>query len=211
LKRSISAHWRAFHCAISMSAAAFRRLISASAAAACRAISICACAAVTAGSADGSGSVLTAAPCSPAPSMPVRKYYSARRRRLALDRTEQCCGVCLLTLRKEDWHMGVLFPVILSRADLIRAEAKTCADRSRRDLTPVASGDEILSFGFAQDRRFAPGRSYSAGNDNCRHPRPATNVLATNVFRRPKWPALTALTAPTPDTCRHAMRRPGAV
>jgi hypothetical protein len=32
--------------------------------------------------------------------------------------------------------MGVLFPVILSRADLIRAEAKTCADRSRRDLTP---------------------------------------------------------------------------
>jgi hypothetical protein len=166
---------------------------------------------VTAGSADGSGSVLTAAPCSPAPSMPVRKYYSARRRRLALDRTEQCCGVCLLTLRKEDWHMGVLFPVILSRADLIRAEAKTCADRSRRDLTPVASGDEILSFGFAQDRRFAPGRSYSAGNDNCRHPRPATNVLATNVFRRPKWPALTALTAPTPDTCRHAMRRPGAV
>ena len=89
--------------------------------------------------------------------------------------------------------MGVLFPVILSRADLIRAEAKTCADRSRRDLTPVASGDEILSFGFAQDRRFAPGRSYSPGNDNCRHPRPATNVLATNVFRRPKWPALTAL------------------
>ena len=59
--------------------------------------------------------------------------------------------------------MGILFPVILSRADLIRAEAK------------------ILSFGFAQDRRFASGRSYSARDDNCRHPRPATNVSATNV------------------------------
>ena len=38
------------------------------------------------------------APRSPAPSMPVRKYYSARRRRLPLDRTEQCCGVSLSTL-----------------------------------------------------------------------------------------------------------------
>ncbi len=51
--------------------------------------------------------------------------------------------------------MGILFPVILSRADLIRTEAKACAERVRRDLMPVASGDEILSFGFAQDRRFA--------------------------------------------------------
>jgi len=39
----------------------------------------------------------TDAPRSPAPSMPVRKYYSARRRRFALDRTEQCCGVSLPT------------------------------------------------------------------------------------------------------------------
>src|SRR5260370_15479045 len=30
-----------------------------------------------------------------APSMPVRKYYSAPVKTLALDRTEQCCGVCL--------------------------------------------------------------------------------------------------------------------
>src|SRR5260370_42198772 len=29
------------------------------------------------------------------------------------------------------------------------------------------------------------------------HPQPATNVSATNVFRRPKWPALIALIAPT--------------
>jgi len=28
--------------------------------------------------------------------------------------------------------MGILFPVILSRANLIRAEAKACAERSRR-------------------------------------------------------------------------------
>ena len=38
------------------------------------------------------------APRSPAPFMPVRKYYSARRRSLALDSPEQCCGVCLPTL-----------------------------------------------------------------------------------------------------------------
>jgi hypothetical protein len=82
--------------------------------------------------------------------------------------------------------MGVLFPVILSRADLIRAEAKTCADRSRRDLTPVASGDEILSFGFAQDRRFAPGRSYSAGNDNCRHPPAGDQRFGHQRFPSPK-------------------------
>jgi hypothetical protein len=31
------------------------------------------------------------------------------------------------------------------------------------------------------------------------HPRPATNVSATNVFCRPKWPALTA---PTPGAGR---------
>src|SRR5580692_4836014 len=30
--------------------------------------------------------------------MPVRKYYFARRRHLALDTPEQCCGVCLPTL-----------------------------------------------------------------------------------------------------------------
>src|SRR4030088_3333093 len=30
------------------------------------------------------------------------------------------------------------------------------------------------------------------------HPQPATNVSATNVFHRPKWAALTALTALTP-------------
>ena len=35
------------------------------------------------------------APRSPAPSMPVRKYYSARRRHFPLDAPEQCCGVCL--------------------------------------------------------------------------------------------------------------------
>ena len=115
--------------------------------------------------------------------------------------------------------MGILFPVILSRANLIRAEAKACAERSRRpalsaaegDPMSVASGDEILSFGFAQDRRFAPGRSYSARDDNCRHPRPATNVSVTNVFRRPKWPALIALTALTLGTYRRAMRRPWVV
>jgi hypothetical protein len=100
--------------------------------------------------------------------------------------------------------MGILFPVILSRADLIRAEAKACAERSRRDLMPVSSGDEILSFGFAQDRRFAQ-------DDNGRHLRPATNVSATNVFCRPKWPALTALIALTPGTYRRAMRRPCVV
>ena len=42
----------------------------------------------------------TAAPRAPAPSMPVRKYYSARRRHLPLDRTEQCCGVSLSTLTR---------------------------------------------------------------------------------------------------------------
>jgi hypothetical protein len=30
------------------------------------------------------------------------------------------------------------------------------------------------------------------------HPQPATNVSATNVFHRPEWAALTALTALTP-------------
>src|SRR5450631_4070388 len=39
------------------------------------------------------------------PSMPVRKYYSARRRNLPLDRTEQCCGVSLSTLTQEDRQM----------------------------------------------------------------------------------------------------------
>jgi len=38
------------------------------------------------------------APRAPAPSMPVRKYYSARRRHFPLDAPEQCCGVCLSTL-----------------------------------------------------------------------------------------------------------------
>ena len=33
--------------------------------------------------------------------MPVRKYYSARRRHLPLDRTEQCCGVSLPTLNDQ--------------------------------------------------------------------------------------------------------------
>jgi hypothetical protein len=46
------------------------------------------------------------APRSPAPAMPVRKYYSARRRHLPLDRTEQCCGVSLSTLTREDRHMA---------------------------------------------------------------------------------------------------------
>jgi hypothetical protein len=77
--------------------------------------------------------------------------------------------------------MGIYFAVILSEA---------------KDLMPVASGNEILR--FAQD-------------DNYRHPQPATNVSATNVFGRPKWPALIALIALTPGTYRHAMRRPCAV
>src|SRR5713226_480883 len=56
--------------------------------------------------------------------------------------------------------MGIFFPVILS-------EAKACPERSRRDLMPVASGDEILR--FAQD-------------DNSGRPQPATKVSATKVF-----------------------------
>src|ERR1700730_14745810 len=65
--------------------------------------------------------------------------------------------------------MSIFFSVILSRADLIRAEAKACPERSRRDLMPVAS-DEILR--FAQD-------------DNSKHHRPATKVSATKVSPRP--------------------------
>jgi hypothetical protein len=57
--------------------------------------------------------------------------------------------------------MGIFFSVILS-------EAKACPERSRRDLMPVASGDEILR--FAQD-------------DNGKHPQPATSVSATKVSR----------------------------
>src|ERR1700738_4655449 len=55
--------------------------------------------------------------------------------------------------------MSTFFPVILS-------EAKACPERSRRDLMPAASGDEILR--FAQD-------------DNGKHSQPATSVLATKV------------------------------
>src|ERR1700730_1501295 len=55
--------------------------------------------------------------------------------------------------------MGIFFSVILS-------EAKACPERSRRDLMPAASGDEILR--FAQD-------------DNGKHSQPATSVLATKV------------------------------
>jgi hypothetical protein len=55
--------------------------------------------------------------------------------------------------------MGIFFSVILSAA-------KACPERSRRDLMPVASGDEILR--FAQD-------------DNGKHPRPVTSVSATKV------------------------------
>jgi hypothetical protein len=39
-----------------------------------------------------------AAPRVSAPSLPVRKYYSARRRRFPLDAPAQCCGVSLPTL-----------------------------------------------------------------------------------------------------------------
>ena len=60
--------------------------------------------------------------------------------------------------------MGILFPVILS-------EAKACPERSRRDLMPVARGDEILR--FAQD-------------DGGAAPQPATNVSVTNVFQSAK-------------------------
>src|ERR1700730_17191518 len=56
--------------------------------------------------------------------------------------------------------ISTFFPVILS-------EAKACPERSRRDLMPVASGDEILR--FAQD-------------DNGKHLQPTTSVLATKVF-----------------------------
>src|ERR1700738_2821259 len=56
--------------------------------------------------------------------------------------------------------MSTFFPVILSKAT-------ACPERSRRDLMPVASGDEILR--FAQD-------------DNGKHLRPTTSVLATKVF-----------------------------
>jgi hypothetical protein len=37
----------------------------------------------------------TDAPRTPASSMPVRKYYSARRRHFPLDAPEQCCGLSL--------------------------------------------------------------------------------------------------------------------
>jgi hypothetical protein len=70
-------------------------------------------------------------------------------------------------LTKEIGIVCIFSPVILSRADLIRAEAKACPERSRRDLMPVASGDEILR--FAQD-------------DNSGCPRSATNVSAAKVF-----------------------------
>jgi hypothetical protein len=39
----------------------------------------------------------TDAPRPPAPSMPVRKYYSVRRRHFPLDAPAQCCGVCVPT------------------------------------------------------------------------------------------------------------------
>jgi hypothetical protein len=38
---------------------------------------------------------------SPAPSIPVRKYYPARRRHFPLDVPEQCCGLSLPTLTRE--------------------------------------------------------------------------------------------------------------
>src|ERR1700704_1286215 len=45
------------------------------------------------------------APRSPARSIPVRKYYSARRRHFPLDVPEQCCGLSLSTLTREVRHM----------------------------------------------------------------------------------------------------------
>src|SRR5260370_23513837 len=45
-------------------------------------------------------------PCSPAPSMPVGKYYSARRQHFPLDVPAQCCGVSLSTLTQEDRQMA---------------------------------------------------------------------------------------------------------
>jgi hypothetical protein len=68
--------------------------------------------------------------------------------RMSADTHEQRIGV-----------MGIFFSVILS-------EAKACPERSRRDLMPVASGDEILR--CAQD-------------DSGTAPQPATSVSATKV------------------------------
>src|ERR1700730_3561900 len=107
------------------------------------------------------------APRSPAPSMPVRKYYSVRRRHFPLDVPAQYCGVSLSTLTQEDRQMATPGQPTSYKPEYIELAhnycllgatnevlagffgAKACPERSRRDLMPVASGDEILR--FAQD------------------------------------------------------------
>jgi hypothetical protein len=86
--------------------------------------------------------------------------------------------------------MGIFFSVILS-------EAKACPERSRRDLMPVASGDEILR--CAQD-------------DSGTAPQPVTSVSATKVSpRRLAIPKSPAETAETPTRDRLSLRRRAAM
>jgi hypothetical protein len=87
--------------------------------------------------------------------------------------------------------MRIFFSVILS-------EAKACPERSRRDLMPVASGDEILR--CAQD------------DSDVVHPQPATSVSGTKVSpRRSAIPKSPAETAETPTRDRLSLRRRAAM
>ena len=76
------------------------------------------------------------------PSLPVRKYYSGRRRRFPLDVPEQCCGLCLPTFVEKG--IGMIF---------ISIDASSGAARS------VAGAGTIR----AACRRLVHGRQTSGG------------------------------------------------
>jgi hypothetical protein len=69
-------------------------------------------------------------PHSPAPSMPVRKYYSVRRRHFPLDAPEQCCGVYLPTLTSRGSAHVVIRPT--TAESVCRTAARPRRRRTRR-------------------------------------------------------------------------------